>query len=88
VVTRGPGSGEGFGEQMHWSERNRSLSAVEKDWLRAEARKHMTHPAGLIALRTWIADRRRTRAHAEQLCKRWGVEMPTREELIEQRDAK
>ncbi len=81
-MANGPGSKEGFWEMGHWSGVNRALSTPEKRWLYITGRKYVIDDMARIELNRWIHDRRRTRAHAEQICKRWGIEMPSREEII------
>jgi hypothetical protein len=76
VVTRGPGSEEGFGEVLHWRDQSSGLNNAEKAWLLEQAAKHVTDPARLAEARRWISDRRRNRRQAEQLCKRWGITLP------------
>jgi hypothetical protein len=78
MEAKGPGSDEGLGEQRHWGYVNGNPSVAEKAWLLAELPKHVTDPVKRVELKRWILDRRRSRRDVEQLCKRWGIELPER----------
>jgi len=71
----GPGSSEGFGEQLHWSRESRMVNA-DRDFLLREAAKRAKDARSLVELRSWINNKRRTSKDGRALAKRWGVEIP------------
>lgn len=71
-----PGSPEGYQEREHWNYQNGPVKKAQRAFLCDEARRRVTDPIKRAELIRWITSSRTTTAQAEQLCRRWGIELP------------
>lgn len=75
MTDRKPGSEQGFQEILHWRNENGAPNRAERSWMYQQVTEHV-EPTRRVEVRSWIANRRRTRRDLRQLCKRWGIELP------------
>ena len=71
-----PGSTAGVQEVQHWGYENGPVKKAQRAFLCAEARRRISDPIKRAELIRWITNSRTTTANAEQLCRRWGIDLP------------